>query len=99
MTPTNSLSSRQEPEKNDNAAILEIAKVMRTIDEAKVKDCKEDIDTLLVFVSYGSNCDSLSHTTGFRLYQAGLFSAVLTAFLIESYKNLQPDKAERTGKC
>ncbi|KIP02589.1 hypothetical protein PHLGIDRAFT_78932, partial [Phlebiopsis gigantea 11061_1 CR5-6] len=49
--------------------------VVREADEKKVKDCKEDIDTLLVF--------------------AGLFSAVLTAFVIESYQNLQPDPSTR----
>ncbi|KAI0790540.1 hypothetical protein C8Q75DRAFT_806443 [Abortiporus biennis] len=46
-----------------------IAKIARKYDEDKVKDCKEDIDTLLVF--------------------AGLFSAVVTAFIIEAYQNLQ----------
>lgn len=34
------------------------------------------------------HCESLTTVT--RITQAGLFSAVLTAFLIESYKNLQP---------
>lgn len=28
-----------------------IAKTVRDVDEEKVKDCREDIDTLLVFVS------------------------------------------------
>ncbi|KAI0089545.1 hypothetical protein BDY19DRAFT_109444 [Irpex rosettiformis] len=46
-----------------------IDKVIRDYDEEKVRYCKEDIDTLLVF--------------------AGLFSAVLTAFLIDSYQNLR----------
>ncbi|KAI0797401.1 hypothetical protein BC629DRAFT_1256955, partial [Irpex lacteus] len=48
-------------------------KVIREFDEEKVRDCKEDIDTLLVF--------------------AGLFSAVLTAFLVESYSLLLEDTA------
>ncbi|KAJ3528798.1 hypothetical protein NM688_g7945 [Phlebia brevispora] len=48
-----------------------IAKTMRDVDEDKIKDYKEDIDTLLVFT--------------------GLFSAVLTAFVIESYQSLSPD--------
>ncbi|KAJ3524736.1 hypothetical protein NM688_g8511 [Phlebia brevispora] len=52
-------------------AWVSLHKTVRGIDENKVKDCKEDVDTLLVF--------------------AGLYSAVLTAFLIESYKNLQED--------
>ncbi|KAI0738763.1 hypothetical protein BC629DRAFT_1300097 [Irpex lacteus] len=41
---------------------------MREYDEEKVKNTKEDIDTLLTF--------------------AGLFSAALTAFLVESYSSL-----------
>lgn len=65
--------------------------VVRNNDEAKIKDCKEDIDTLLVFVR---PCHS------FRCFlliavdvQAGLFSAVLTAFVVESYTRLTPDPA------
>ncbi|KAI0759638.1 hypothetical protein BC629DRAFT_1295315, partial [Irpex lacteus] len=53
-----------------------MAHAVRNFDEEKVKDCKEDVDTLLVF--------------------AGLFSAVLTAFLIESYNNLLEDSATQT---
>jgi hypothetical protein len=30
----------------------EMVKIVREFDEEKVKDCKEDIDTLLVFVCY-----------------------------------------------
>ncbi|KAI0683949.1 hypothetical protein BC835DRAFT_1294492, partial [Cytidiella melzeri] len=52
-----------------------MAETVRTYDEEKVKDTKEDIDTLLVF--------------------AGLFSAVLTAFLIESYQSLSPDTSSQ----
>ncbi|THG92936.1 hypothetical protein EW026_g8147 [Hermanssonia centrifuga] len=48
----------------------EMTRTVKEVDEGKVKDCKEDIDTLLVF--------------------AGLFSAVMTAFLIESYQLLLP---------
>ncbi|KAI0781713.1 hypothetical protein BC629DRAFT_581710 [Irpex lacteus] len=49
-----------------------MAKEVRDFDEEKVRSCKEDIDTLLVF--------------------AGLFSAVLSAFLIAEYPSLQPDR-------
>ncbi|KAI0078000.1 hypothetical protein K474DRAFT_1556978, partial [Panus rudis PR-1116 ss-1] len=49
----------------------QLSKELREGDEAKIRDYKEDIDTLLVF--------------------GGLFSAVMTAFLIESYRNLQED--------
>ncbi|KAJ3540054.1 hypothetical protein NM688_g6279 [Phlebia brevispora] len=48
-----------------------IDRTVRNVDEGKVKDCTDDIDTLLVF--------------------AGLYSAILTALLIESYKALQED--------
>ncbi|KAI0089543.1 hypothetical protein BDY19DRAFT_993133 [Irpex rosettiformis] len=46
-------------------------KVIHEYDENKVKECKDDIDNLLVF--------------------AGLFSSILTAFLIQSYQSLLGD--------
>ncbi|KAJ3523948.1 hypothetical protein NM688_g8642 [Phlebia brevispora] len=53
-----------------------LARTVREVDEARIRDCKEDIDTLLVF--------------------AGLFSAIMTAFVVESYKGLQQDPATLT---
>ncbi|THH28626.1 hypothetical protein EUX98_g5562 [Antrodiella citrinella] len=53
-----------------------MSRYLRDYDEERVKDSKEDIDTLLVF--------------------AGLFSAVLTAFIIVSYALLQPDTSTLT---
>lgn len=52
-------------------------KRLRSLDEAKVKDYKEDIDTLLVF--------------------AGLFSAVVTAFVIAYYVALQPNSNDTSS--
>ncbi|KAJ3556448.1 hypothetical protein NM688_g2022 [Phlebia brevispora] len=49
------------------------AQALRNHDESRVKNCNDDIDTLLVF--------------------AGLFSAVLTAFNVESYTGLQQDSS------
>ncbi|THG99340.1 hypothetical protein EW026_g2989 [Hermanssonia centrifuga] len=49
-----------------------MARTMRDVDEEKIRDCKEDIDTLLVF--------------------AGLFSSVLTAFLLESFQTLSENQ-------
>lgn len=69
-----------------------IANVVREVDEVKIQDQKEDIDTLLTFVSF-----RLFLSTPFHLYdraQAGLFSAALTAFLIESYQNLCQDPSD-----
>ncbi|KAI0820960.1 hypothetical protein BC629DRAFT_412679 [Irpex lacteus] len=51
-----------------------MAKEVREFDEKKVRSCKEDIDTLLVF--------------------AGLFSAVLSAFLVAAYPSLQIDRMD-----
>ncbi|KIP01189.1 hypothetical protein PHLGIDRAFT_80886, partial [Phlebiopsis gigantea 11061_1 CR5-6] len=59
------------------------------MDNKKIKGCKDDIDTLLVFVR-PSHCLPAA-IQGFLT--AGLFSAVLSAFLVESYKQLQPDNS------
>ncbi|KAJ3547810.1 hypothetical protein NM688_g5367 [Phlebia brevispora] len=53
-----------------------VAQTLQRADTTKVKDSKEDIDTLLVF--------------------AGLFSAVMTGFLVESYKTLLPNQSAST---
>ncbi|THG99275.1 hypothetical protein EW026_g3043 [Hermanssonia centrifuga] len=54
----------------------EMAQTVKEVDDGKIRDCKEDIDTLLVF--------------------AGLFSAIMTAFLIESYQLLLPSDTTTT---
>ncbi|KAJ3541056.1 hypothetical protein NM688_g6136 [Phlebia brevispora] len=63
-------SNKPEGEADHDAWEI-LDQTVRRLDSDKVQDCKEDINTLLVF--------------------AGLYSAVLTAFLIESYKSLQED--------
>lgn len=69
-----------------------MAQVMRDFDQERLEDCKDDMDTLLVFVST---------TPLFTLQfahcgcQAGLFSGILSAFLVASYPNLQPDPSDR----
>lgn len=69
------------------------SRAIRDYDNHMVRNWKEEIDTLLVFVRppvliCGSqiliNCD----------LQAGLFSAIVTAFIIESYKWLQRDPTD-----
>jgi hypothetical protein len=57
-----------------------------------VKDYQEEIDTLLVVVRR-PHCLFISELTASTL-QAGLFSAVLTAFVVESYQSLQEDLAQ-----
>ncbi|KAI0729093.1 hypothetical protein BC629DRAFT_1302806, partial [Irpex lacteus] len=51
-----------------------MGKEVREFDEEKIRNSKEDIDTLLVF--------------------AGLFSAVLSAFVVAAYPSLQPDRMD-----
>ena len=55
---------------------------------------KKGIDTLLVFVSpsihYQSPCHRQNSLTKVHHYQAGLFSTILTAFIVEYYTQLLP---------
>ena len=60
-----------------------MAGVTREFDEEKIQDCKEDIDTLLVFVSYHER--SMQSATLTDACKAGLFSAVLVGFVVVSY--------------
>ncbi|KAI0792719.1 hypothetical protein C8Q75DRAFT_731327 [Abortiporus biennis] len=55
-----------------------LSKVLNKYDDERINDCKEDMDTLLVF--------------------AGLFSAVITAFNVESYKTLQEDSGDTSAR-
>lgn len=54
-----------------------------------VQRWKSEIDMLLVFVSRPSPLEDWSELSE---PQAGLFSAVLTAFNVQSYQLLQPDE-------
>ncbi|KAI0697972.1 hypothetical protein BC835DRAFT_1269539 [Cytidiella melzeri] len=50
MPPTNrSTQPRLHPVLTGNQAWSAMASVVREVDEQKIKDCKEDIDTILVF--------------------------------------------------
>lgn len=65
---------------------------MRAYDEAMVRGWKEEIDTLLVFVS-----EQTRHAHRHALipgHKAGLFSAIVTAFNIEAYHLLQDDPTQ-----
>ena len=66
-------------------------------DVRKISDYTNDIDTLLVFVSSGPSL--VANGCILNLHgQAGLFSAVLTAFVIETYGLLQPDNLVITNQ-
>jgi hypothetical protein len=68
----------------------------KTRDEKMVKDFQEEIDTLLVFVRR-PYCLFISGLTPLAS-QAGLFSAVLTAFVVESYQSLQEDYTKTSAE-
>ncbi|KAJ3526059.1 hypothetical protein NM688_g8307 [Phlebia brevispora] len=77
VTRVSTLSDVEENSSSfDGDPLATVDKTMRSIDEGKVHDCKEDMDTLLVF--------------------AGLYSAVLTSFLVQSYQNLLEDPQQVT---
>ncbi|KAJ6545500.1 hypothetical protein B0H19DRAFT_955735, partial [Mycena capillaripes] len=62
-------------------------------DRGLVESWKSDMEGLLIFVrALHSGCDRDSTHNP----QAALFSAILTAFIIESYKSLNPDPANLT---
>lgn len=65
-------------------------------DEKMVKGYQEEIDTLLIFVCGKYGCLNYSHKD-ILSSQAGLFSAILTAFVAQTYQNLQEDKQETTN--
>ena len=68
-----------------------MATTVREVDAEKVKNTKEDIDTLLVFVRIAFLVGFTIKFTAHRLSgQAGLFSAVVTTFVIAVYPSLQP---------
>lgn len=62
-------------------------------DEEMLRAWNQSLDTLLIFVR---SFRAVSQNTYKTLTQAGLFSAVSTAFIIESYKTMQPDFTELT---
>ncbi|KAL0567482.1 hypothetical protein V5O48_014507 [Marasmius crinis-equi] len=79
---SSSASAAPKPLLEDSWRI--VMKEVDDIDNEQFKSWKEDIDTLLVFALI------------FPLLQAGLFSAVVTAFTIESYQWLSEDPQDTT---
>jgi hypothetical protein len=90
--PESKSAGMAEPEKDPWRAAFD---EFKTRDEKMVKDYQEEIDTLLVFVRHPH------HLFIIRLIilalQAGLFSAVLTAFVVESYQSLQEDYTQTSA--
>ena len=63
-----------------------------------MNDYGDDIDTLLVFVSLNPRCTAVAYELTFLGPKAGLFSAVLTAFITQTYPMLQPDGMDTTNQ-
>ncbi|KAK1225466.1 hypothetical protein PQX77_011598 [Marasmius sp. AFHP31] len=86
------------PEKDEaqakKEAWEEVMKRVEKNDDGMEKGWKEDIDTLLVFVRIHlcATANIPADTGG----QAGLFSAVVTAFTIESYQWLSEDPSDQS---
>jgi hypothetical protein len=74
-----------------HAAFIEF----KTRDEKMAKDYQEEIDTLLVFVRGPHRLIILGLTT--LVLQAGLFSAVQSAFLVQSNQSLQEDYTQTSA--
>ncbi|KAL0060758.1 hypothetical protein AAF712_012449 [Marasmius tenuissimus] len=73
----------------------EVMKKVEEIDGGMEKGWKEDIDTLLVFVRLFGPSQNFIRTLANIGKQAGLFSAVVTAFTIESYQWLSEDPSDQ----
>ena len=58
-----------------------------------MKKYEEDLDTTLIFVSFVSRSDVRLLTRS----QAGLFSAVTSAFILDVQSQLQPDTGDETA--
>ena len=69
-------------------------KLAEEYDKDFLKKYGEDLDTTLIFVGSPSGLDE--HLLTIR-YQAGLFSAVTSAFIIEVDSKLQPDPGDETA--
>lgn len=73
--------------------------MLRQKERDRIEDVKEDIDTLLVFVSCHGLYLPMFPSLILMVPQAGLFSAVITAFIIESYRSLQQQPEDITAQA
>ena len=70
------------------------AKDARSNDEITTERLKEDMDGILIFVCFQSSMHACSNSLMCCPYQAGLYSAILAAFITESQKSLTPDPSD-----
>lgn len=80
---------RDCPVEKREEAWNETAKIVEQYSDEVVKYWNDEIDVLLTFVSHCCIVRNVG-LTSYILFQAGLFSAILTAFNVQSYQLLQP---------
>ena len=84
-----------EPDRKDWGRLVDM---YHEYDQNRIRAANEDIDALLVFVSIlVLVIDNFSNVDD-HVLEAGLFSAVLSAFLVETYPTLQEDPADTTNQ-
>jgi hypothetical protein len=97
---TSNSSSDSQKERRDfddsaNALWSLYGKEAKTYDEARIQSLTADMDGIPTFVRIlPCSLQSPTHSGVFR--QAGLFSAVLTSFLVQSIQNLQANPVEQS---
>lgn len=81
------------PEEETTKSWVKTANVIKKHSDAMVDQWNKEIDGLLTFVSPDSRRRFVLNAD---LFQAGLFSAILTAFNVQSYQLLQPPPADQS---
>ena len=87
---------RQDFDDGANALWSLYGKEAETHDEARIQILAADLDGIPTFVCI-LLCSSQTRTYSGILRQAGLFSAVLTSFLVQSIQNLQDNPMEKVA--
>jgi hypothetical protein len=98
---TSNSFSKSEKERRDfddgaNALWSLCGREAKTYDEARIQSLAADMDGIPTFVRI-LPCSSQAPTHLGVFRQAGLFSAVLTSFLVQSIQNLQANPVERSA--
>ena len=84
--------------KTDGDPFVPLLKTQKEKDKARCNAWKDEVQNLLIFVSLIWAILGLkANIRTFQCFKAGLFSAVVTAFIIESYKGLKQDSGDVTN--
>jgi len=83
---------RNSHSKIDKDPFILLLETLKEKDKARCDAWKDEVQNLLIFVSLVLNMSRSKLIS--RCLKAGLFSAVVTAFIIESYKGLKQDSGD-----